>query len=123
MAHHEGMILSSINNAINDNIFSKRMMENKEMKKIDILFQEKMPESIILKKNNVNGKIKKVKSKEIVNESKVRIPKLNAKINNVENVNLISSNTTNFVNIFLDNGNIISKFNDIVLSNNFNILI
>ena len=123
MAHHEGMILSSINNAINDNIFSKRMMENKEMKKIDILFQEKMPESIILKKNNVNGKIKKVKSKEIVNDCKVRIPKLNEKSNIVENVNLISSNTTNFVNIFLDNGDIISKFNDIVLSNNFNIII
>ena len=50
MAHHQGLILLSVNNLINNNILPERFMANPEMKAIDILLQERMPESLIVTK-------------------------------------------------------------------------
>ena len=50
MAHHQGLILLSINNAINDNILQKRFDKNPEIQAVDILLQEKMPIKMILTK-------------------------------------------------------------------------
>ena len=51
MAHHQALILLSINNLFNKNIFEKRFMENPEIKAIDILLQERLPENMIITKN------------------------------------------------------------------------
>ncbi len=50
MAHHQGLILLSINNLFHDNIFQKRFMKNPEMESVSILLQETMPETQILTK-------------------------------------------------------------------------
>ena len=50
MAHHEALSLLSINNLINNNIFQKRFIENPEVKAVEILLQEKMPETFIVTK-------------------------------------------------------------------------
>lgn len=42
MAHHQGMIISSINNCLNNNILQERMMKNPEMYGIKYLLQEEI---------------------------------------------------------------------------------
>ena len=56
MAHHQGLILLAINNLFKNNIMQKRFMENPELKAIDILLQEKMPENIIITKEEKRKK-------------------------------------------------------------------
>ena len=50
MAHHEALSLLSINNLLNNNIFQKRFIGNPEVKAVEILLQEKMPETFIVTK-------------------------------------------------------------------------
>ena len=50
MAHHQGLILLSINNLFNKNILQKRFSENPEIKQAEILLQERMPETFIITK-------------------------------------------------------------------------
>ncbi len=50
MAHHQALSLLSINNLINNNIFQKRFVKNPEVKAVEILLQEKMPETFIVTK-------------------------------------------------------------------------
>ena len=52
MAHHQGLILLSINNLFNDYIFQKRFMKNPEIEAVSILLQERMPETFIITKEN-----------------------------------------------------------------------
>ena len=52
MAHHQALILLSINNLLNDNIFQKRFIENPEVKGVNILLQERMPEKFIVTKED-----------------------------------------------------------------------
>lgn len=60
MAHHQGLILLSINNLINDNVLQKRFMNNPELKAIDILLQERMPRDMLITKEK-KEKTKKIK--------------------------------------------------------------
>ena len=60
MAHHQGLILLSINNLFNNNILQKRFMENPEINAISILLQETMPETAIITKEN-KEKVEKLK--------------------------------------------------------------
>ena len=60
MAHHQGMIITSINNCLNRNILVKRFMNNPEMKSINTLLQEKMPEDVIITKEK-KEKVEKIK--------------------------------------------------------------
>ena len=50
MAHHQGLILNSINNVLNDNILQKRFNENPEIQSVQILLQERMPLNYIITK-------------------------------------------------------------------------
>lgn len=50
MAHHQGLILLSINNVINNNILKKRFNKNPEIEAVDSLLQEKMPLNMIITK-------------------------------------------------------------------------
>ena len=60
MAHHQALILLSINNLINDNILQNRFMENPEIKAIDILLQERMPRDMLITKEK-KEKTRKIK--------------------------------------------------------------
>ena len=60
MAHHQGLILLSINNLFNNNILQKRFMENPQIQAVDILLQEKMPENMIITREE-KEKVEKVK--------------------------------------------------------------
>lgn len=48
MAHHQGLILLSLNNLFCNNILQKRFEQNPEIKAVDVLLQEKMPERMII---------------------------------------------------------------------------
>ena len=88
MAHHQGLILASINNLFNNKIFQKRFMDNLELKAVDILLQERMPENVIITKEK-KEKIEKIKYKDFENYSQ-RI--YNNPKSLLEKVNLISNN-------------------------------
>ncbi len=60
MAHHQGLILTSINNVINNQILNERFYMNPEIESTDILLQEKMPNSIMISRKS-NEKLKKQK--------------------------------------------------------------
>ena len=60
MAHHQGLILISINNLVKDKIIQKRFMQNPEMQSISILLEERMPENVIITKEK-KEKIQKIK--------------------------------------------------------------
>lgn len=60
MAHHQALILLSINNLINNNVLQKRFMENPEIKATDILLQERMPSDMLITKER-KEKTKRIK--------------------------------------------------------------
>ena len=60
MAHHQGLILLSIDNLFNDNILQKRFIKNPEISAVNILLQERMPETEIITKEN-KEKVEKLK--------------------------------------------------------------
>ena len=51
MAHHQGMILTAINNYINDGIIQSRFHENPSIDAADILLKERIPLAVPLKEN------------------------------------------------------------------------
>ncbi len=63
MAHHQGLILLSINNLFNKNILQKRFVKNPEIEAITILLQETMPETAIITKEK-KEKVEKLKYKD-----------------------------------------------------------
>lgn len=60
MAHHQSLILLSINNLFNNNILQKRFIKNPEINAVNILLQERMPETAIITKEN-KEKVEKLK--------------------------------------------------------------
>ena len=50
MAHHQALILLSINNLLNDNILQNRFISNPEIEAVSILLQERMPEKFLVTK-------------------------------------------------------------------------
>ena len=60
MAHHQGLILTSINNFLNSNILRKRFNLNPELEAVDILLQERMPKEMIITKEK-KDKISRLK--------------------------------------------------------------
>lgn len=52
MAHHQGMILSSINNFINDDILVKRFHSYPQIKAGELMLQEKIPSRILITKEH-----------------------------------------------------------------------
>lgn len=60
MAHHQALILLSINNLFNNNILQRRFMQNAQMQAVNILLEEKMPENVIITKEK-KEKVEKIK--------------------------------------------------------------
>lgn len=110
MAHHQGLILLSINNLINNNILQERFIENPEIKAVDILLQERMPEDVIITKEK-KEKIEKLKNIDYENYSIKTFTKLN---NNLNNYNLISND--NYAICINERGEGFSKYKNILVN-------
>ena len=109
MAHHQGLILSAINNNINNNIIQKRFVENPEIAGVDILLQERMPERTIITKEK-KEKVDKIKYKEY-HEYTQRAKGINVLANEKYSI------------IMKEDGSSISKYGNDVISDNIRIYI
>ena len=112
MAHHQGLILLSINNLINDNIFQKRFFQNPEIESVDILLQEKMPENMIVTKE-IKERVNKIKQVDY-NYYCERRYDINNKKDNRLFYNFISNN--NYSVIIDSNGDGYSKYREIYIN-------
>ncbi len=110
MAHHQALILLSINNLINDNILQERFMSNPEIKAVEILLQERMPENIIITKER-KEKVEKVKYLGYDNYAQRIYTKINP---SVQNINVIANDEYSI--IMNDKGEGYSKYKDIVVN-------
>lgn len=79
MAHHQALILLSINNLLNNNIFQKRFMQNPEVEAASILLQERMPETFIVTKEE-KEKPERQKYQDYENYSVVTYKKIDEKL-------------------------------------------
>lgn len=110
MAHHQGLILLSINNLMNNNIVQKKFVQNPEIEAVDILLQERMPENIIITKEE-KEKVEKIKYIDYENATQREITKINTKLNNV---NVIGNDK--YTIIMDQKGNGYSKYNNILIN-------
>lgn len=110
MAHHQGLILLSINNLINNKILQERFMENPQIKAVDILLQERMPEDVVITKQK-KEKIEKIKNKDYQSYSVKVINNMDNKLNNY---NIISNE--NYTICMNDKGEGFSKYKNIYIN-------
>ncbi len=110
MAHHQALILLSINNLINNNILQERFIGNPDIKAVDILLQEKMPEDVIITKEK-KEKIQKLKTIDYENYTTRVYTKLNPNLNNF---NVIAND--NYTVVINEQGEGFSKYKDILVN-------
>ena len=79
MAHHQGLILLSINNLFSNHILQKRFMQNPAIEAVSILLQETMPERAIITKEK-KEKVEKLKYKDYENDVKNTYKKLDERL-------------------------------------------
>ena len=110
MAHHQGLILLSINNVLNDNILKNRFNNNPEIEATNILLQERMPVQMIITKER---KEKITKSKNLnTNSYFERV--IEKKNKTFKNINIISNEKYKIV--IDDFGNSLSEYNDLMVN-------
>lgn len=80
MAHHQGLILLSINNYLNNDILKERFAKEPCMKATEILLQEKVPQKVIFTKEK-KEKIKVLKYKDYEDYSEKIINKDEGNVN------------------------------------------
>ena len=100
----------SINNLINNKIIQKRFMENPEMQGVDILLQEKMPENMIVTKEE-KEKVEKIKYVNYDDYTERKYTKINENLN-ISNV-ISNDKYTIVMNQY---GNGYSKYKDIQIN-------
>ena len=110
MAHHQGLILLSIDNLLKDNIFQKRFMQNPEIEAVSILLQEKMPETFIVTKEEKEMP-EKQKYMDYENYAEITYNKLNP---NLIRGNVISNQE--YMVAINQKGEGISKYKDIYIN-------
>lgn len=110
MAHHQGLILLSINNLINNNILQERFMGNPQIKAVDILLQERMPEDVVITKEK-KEKIEKLKNIDYENYTMKTYTKIQPELNNY---NVISNE--NYTICMNEKGEGYSKYKDIMVN-------
>ncbi len=110
MAHHQGLILLSINNLFNDKILTKRFMENPELEAVSILLQETMPETAIITKEK-KEKVEKLKYKDYEDYIKTTYNKIDSRL---ITGNVISSQ--DYVIAMNQKGEGVSKYKDIYIN-------
>ena len=110
MAHHQGLILLSLDNLFNKNILQTRFMNNPEIGAVEILLEERMPENVIITKEQ-KEKVEKVKN---IDYETYAVREFNKPFDKLKNINLISSED---YSILMDQkGNGYSKYKDIVVN-------
>ena len=110
MAHHQGLILLSLNNLFCDNILQKRFMKNPEMEAVSILLQETMPEKAIITKEK-KEKVEKLKYKDYENYIQTTYKKIDERF---VTGNFISNE--NYVVAMNQKGQGVSKYKDIYIN-------
>ena len=110
MAHHQGLILLSINNLFNQNILQKRFMQNPEIEASSILLQETMPETFIITKEN-KEKVDKLKYKDYENYTQRTYKKTDERL---ISGNVISNN--NYIIAMNQKGEGVSKYKDFYIN-------
>ncbi len=110
MAHHQGLILLSINNLFNNNILQKRFMENPQIQAVDILLQEKMPENMIITKEE-KEKVEKVK---YVDDQTYMQKEFTKPITKLPEINILSSE--NYTVVTDTKGQGYSKYGKILIN-------
>ena len=110
MAHHQALILLSINNFLNNNIFQKRFIENPEIEATSILLQERMPEKYIVTKEE-KEKPEKLVYKDYENYAETVYRKIN---NSLIRGNVISNE--NYSIAINQKGQGFSKFKNILIN-------
>lgn len=103
MAHHQGMIITSIDNFLNDNVFQKRFMNDASIQGIKVLLQEKVPENVVIKEKQ--DKVKKITYKGYEENQKRK-----------EGVNVLSS--SDLSNIVTSSGMCYTKLQDVLINDN-----
>ena len=109
MAHHQGLILTSINNLLNDNIFQKRFMRNAEIEGAQILLEEKMPKDMITTKEK-KEKVEKIKYKDYEEYTE-----------RTSGINVLANEKYSIV--MKDDGSSYNKFGNDIISDNIHIYI
>ena len=110
MAHHQGLILLSLDNLFNNNILQKRFMQNPEMEAVKILLEERMPERVILTKEQ-KERVEKVKN---IDYETYLVREFNKPYDKLGNINVISSD--DYTVITDQKGNEYSKYKDIAIN-------
>ncbi len=110
MAHHQALILLSINNFLKNNIFQKRFMQNPEIEAVSILLQERMPETFIVTKEE-KEKPQRQKYQDYENYAEVTYNKLN---DDLIRSNIISNE--NYISCINQKGQGFSKYKDIYIN-------
>ena len=110
MAHHQGLILLSINNLFNNKILQKRFVENPELEAVSVLLQETMPEMGVITKEK-KEKVEKLKYKDYENYIKLDYNKIDERL---VTGNVISSQ--NYVIAMNQKGEGVSKYKDIYIN-------
>lgn len=110
MAHHQGLILLSINNLFNNNILQKRFMKNPEIEAVSILLQETMPETFIITNEN-KERPEKPKVKDYENYIEVSYNKIDERL---ITGNVISNE--DYVVAMNQKGQGISKYRDVYIN-------
>ena len=110
MAHHQALILLSINNLFNDDILVKRFNENPEIEAVDILLQEKMPEDMIITKEE-KKKPEKIKYMDYESNATRVFNKINEKRNII---NAIANDK--YLIVMDQKGNGFSRLDDVLIN-------
>ena len=111
MAHHQGLILLSVNNILRNNILRKRFNMNPEIEASNILLQERMPIQLIITKEK-KEKITKNKNTNFNSYIERIIENPNKKY---KNVNVISNEKYKI--IIDDYGDSISEYDGFMVNN------
>ena len=110
MAHHQALILLSINNLVNNNVLQKRFMHNPEIEAVDILLQERMPINVITTKER-KEKVEELKYIDYEPYSERVYNSLNPYITNI---NVISND--NYTICINDRGEGLSKYKNAIIN-------
>ena len=110
MAHHQGLILLSIDNLFNKNILQKRFMQNPEIEAVDILLEEKMPENVIITKEQKE----KVERNKTIDYETYGVREYTKPYDKLKHINVISNE--DYSVIIDQKGDGYSKYKDIVIN-------
>lgn len=110
MAHHQGLILTSLNNFFHDNIMVERFMKNPDIEAVNILLQERMPKFAILTKEK-KERIEKNHIDDYETYSQRTYTKPDYKLNRI---NVISNG--GYMICLDENGKGFSKYNNLLVN-------